>query len=145
MWFIVAELRYENSKHGFRLFNTDTKEVKDLSNTELTSLMLQGFAVANMVLRHEISSPYRIFSDYKRCGCDDTVLSLIDSKNKPLINPHTVMVTAIDGEFVELVNCEGKSCKVHMLQVANNVRNNKIVLANARIREDGWILPGKWE
>ena len=141
MYFIIA---IRNTYPGrFRVYDTESKTCEDFTNTQLTSKLMQGFRVENAKLEHEHVSPYRMFIRFLECGCDDSRLPLLTENGELRYNSKSVVVTAIDGEFVECVNWEGKSCKVHMLQIANNVNSGKIVLANATVHPNGWVTAGR--
>lgn len=144
MKFVIAERHDRWGVRIFRVYDTDTRTYEDMENTKLTIAMTNGLKLGNMKLTYEDRSPFRIFSDFKAMGCDASYMPIITQEGDIKANKDCVIVTNIEGEYVDLVNWEGKSCRVHMLQAANNVRNKKVVLINARVRSDGWILPGKW-
>ena len=142
MEYVVAiEYRWDIT-YRVRLFDTDTLTSQIVKGEEMIREMQHGKKYGNIKLKYEDCYPWRIYNDFKSFGCMVGKMPIMNKDGKVWKNEKSVTIVGFEGEFVHCVNGDGKYCKVHMLQVANNVKNGKIELTNAKVREDGWILPG---
>lgn len=140
---VIAETYDRWGINSFRVYDTDSKSFEDVSNSELTRSMMNGLKLGNLCLKYEDKSPWRIYTDYRKLGCESDLIPRLNMEGELRHNGSSVVVTSIEGEFVELVNYKGQSCRVHMLQVANNVKNGKVALVNATVLDNGWIKAGR--
>lgn len=131
--FVVACHFEYHSYNKFRVVNTVTREVKDISSIDLYHDMINGpnfRRIAN--LRVKGDSFEWIQGSWDRMG-------LMDKDGNVTVNEKALVVVNIDGEFVEVANVKGQIIRAHMLQVVNNIRMKKFYLVNAEVELSGRI------
>lgn len=125
--YVVAVFYKYNCYNKIRIVNTVTREVTDISAADLYIQMTNP-------PKRKIENIYINGTTFGWSQGDSSwICHLDESMQTPRVNGDALVITKIDGEFVEVANYKGQIIRAHMLQVVNNVRRKKFHLQNGEI------------